>query len=176
MATEATARKFFTAPSFAVVGASSNPAKFGHKGESLTRQHRGPVSLSRANRVFSPVHAWYLERDLKVTPVNPASTAVTVNGSEHATVPNVSALPSPKDTAVSIITHPAVTIGVLKEAKTAGVPSIWLQPGTWDDEVLKFALADGAFEAVVYGEGGRGHDGWCVLVDGDKALNAAGKL
>lgn len=32
MATEAAARKFFTAPFFAVVGASSNPAKFGHQG------------------------------------------------------------------------------------------------------------------------------------------------
>lgn len=32
MATEAAARKFFSAPFFAVVGASSNPAKFGHKG------------------------------------------------------------------------------------------------------------------------------------------------
>lgn len=126
--------------------------------------------------LFGAVHAWYLERDLEVTPVNPASATVTVNGSEHATVPNVSALASPKDTAVSIITHPAITIGVLKEAKTAGVPSIWLQPGTWDDEVLKFALAEGTFDAVVYGEGGRGHDGWCVLVDGDKALKAAGKL
>lgn len=29
--TEATARKFFSAPAFAVVGASSNPVKFGHK-------------------------------------------------------------------------------------------------------------------------------------------------
>jgi hypothetical protein len=32
MATEAAARKFFAAPQFAVVGASSNPAKYGHKG------------------------------------------------------------------------------------------------------------------------------------------------
>jgi hypothetical protein len=32
MATETAARKFFTSPFFAVVGASSNPAKFGHKG------------------------------------------------------------------------------------------------------------------------------------------------
>lgn len=57
-----------------------------------------------------------------------------------------------------------------------GIPAIWLQPGTFDDEVLKFALADGAFEAVVYGEGGRGSEGWCVLVDGEKALKDAGKL
>ena len=31
MATEATARTFFSAPYFAVVGASSDPNKFGHK-------------------------------------------------------------------------------------------------------------------------------------------------
>ena len=31
MATEATARAFMSSPHFAVVGASSNPAKFGHK-------------------------------------------------------------------------------------------------------------------------------------------------
>ena len=31
MATEAAARRFMSAPFFAVVGASSNPAKFGHK-------------------------------------------------------------------------------------------------------------------------------------------------
>lgn len=33
MSTEATARTFFSSPFFAVVGASSNPAKFGHKGD-----------------------------------------------------------------------------------------------------------------------------------------------
>jgi acyl-CoA synthetase (NDP forming) len=31
MATEATARAFFSQPYFAVVGASNDPAKFGHK-------------------------------------------------------------------------------------------------------------------------------------------------
>ena len=79
---------------------------------------------------------------------------------------------------MSIITAPPVTLGVLKEAKEIGIPSIWLQPGTWDDEVLKFAEAEGAFESVVYGfgEGVRGSEGWCVLVDGDNALKANGKL
>jgi hypothetical protein len=32
MATEMAAHQFFSASKFAVVGASSNPAKFGHKG------------------------------------------------------------------------------------------------------------------------------------------------
>lgn len=34
MTTEATARAFFSTPFFAVVGASNNPAKFGHKSAS----------------------------------------------------------------------------------------------------------------------------------------------
>ena len=34
MATEATARSFFASPQFAVVGASSDPTKFGHKSPS----------------------------------------------------------------------------------------------------------------------------------------------
>ncbi|PON25675.1 hypothetical protein TGAM01_v205560 [Trichoderma gamsii] len=151
--TEATAKRFFSSPLFAVVGASSNPAKFGHK-----------------------VHAWYLNHDLPVTPINPASQFVDVNGEQHPTKPDVKALPQPKDTSVSIITHPGITLNVLKEAKSVGIPAVWLQPGTFDDEVLKFALEDGAFEAVVYGEGGRGSEGWCVLVDGEKAMKDAGKL
>ena len=36
MTTEATARAFFSSPFFAVVGASNNPAKYGHKGEWLS--------------------------------------------------------------------------------------------------------------------------------------------
>lgn len=124
------------------------------------------------------MHAWYLAHDLPVTPINPGSPSVSVGGKDYATVPNVGALEKPAETGVSIITHPAVTINVLKEAKEAGIPSIWLQPGTFDDDVLKFALAEGTFEAVVYGfgPGTRGGEGWCVLVDGEKSLKDIGKL
>jgi hypothetical protein len=77
---------------------------------------------------------------------------------------------------VSIITAPAVTLKVLKEARELGIPAVWMQPGAFDSEVLKFAREDGAFKAVVGGEGGRGPEGWCILVDGERALEAAGKL
>lgn len=77
---------------------------------------------------------------------------------------------------MSIITPPPATLEVLQEAKKLGIPAVWLQPGTFDDAVLKFAREEGAFEAVVAGDGGRGSEGWCVLVDGEKALKAAGKL
>lgn len=122
------------------------------------------------------VHNWYLLHNLDVTPVNPGSSSVTVGGKDYPTIPNLSALTNAPTTGVSIITHPAVTINVLKEAKNVGVRSIWMQPGTFDEEVLKFALDKDNFDAVVYGDGGAGGEGWCVLVDGDRALQGVGKL
>ncbi|KAG6023845.1 hypothetical protein E4U41_001917 [Claviceps citrina] len=162
MAAEPAARNFFASPLFAVVGASSHPAKFGH---------RGSYSV-----LCLCLHAWYLNHGLPVTPVNPASPAVTVAGREYPTVPDLSSLPNPRETSVSIITPPPVTLKVLEEAKKLGVPAVWLQPGTFDHDVLRVALGQDAFGAVVYGAGGRGHEGWCVLVDGEKAMKDAGKL
>ncbi|KAH7199046.1 CoA binding domain-containing protein [Fusarium flagelliforme] len=143
MTTEATVRKFFASSAFAVVGASSNPAKFGH-------------------RVF----AWYLYHDLPVTPINPGSATISALEKDHPTVPSVAALPNPKQTSIT----------VLQEAKELGIPYAWLQPGSFDDDVLKFANEQGGFDAVVAGDGGRGHEGWCTLVDGERGLKAAGKL
>ncbi|KAG7133912.1 hypothetical protein HYQ45_007987 [Verticillium longisporum] len=153
MSTEAAARIFFSSPLFAVVGASSNPAKFGHK-----------------------IFAWYHAQSISATPVNPTAATVTALGQEHAAVPNLSALPRPKETSVSIITPPAAMLKVLKEARELGIPAVWLQPGSFDDAVIAYAREEGAFNAVVAGDGGRGHEGWCVLVDGERALKAAGKL
>ncbi len=55
----------------------------------------------------------------------------------------------------------------------AGVRAVWLQPGSFDDEGLEFARRE--FEAGIGGDGGRGGEGWCVLVDGDSGLRAAGR-
>lgn len=111
-----------------------------------------------------------------MTPINPGSASIKALGQDFTTAPNLSALEKPKETSVSIITPPAATLEVLKEARKLGVPAVWLQPGAFDDEVLKYANEEGAFEAVVAGDGGRGSEGWCVLVDGERALKAAGKL
>lgn len=119
------------------------------------------------------VHNWYLLHNLDVTPVNPGSSSVTVGGKDYPTISNLKGLANPTLTGVSIITHPAVTINVLKEAKDVGVRALWLQPGTFDDEVIKYATTNGNFDAVVYGDGGAGGEGWCVLVDGERALKAA---
>ena len=63
---------------------------------------------------------------------------------------------------------------MLEEAKKLGIKGVWLQPGTFDDEILKEALETWK-ESGVGGEGGRGGEGWCVLVDGERAATAAGK-
>jgi hypothetical protein len=75
---------------------------------------------------------------------------------------------------MSVITPPKVTLQALGEARKLGIKSVFLQPGTFDDDVLK-AAHDG-FEVVLAGEGGQGSEGWCVLVDGERGLKAAGKL
>lgn len=81
---------------------------------------------------------------------------------------------------MSIVTPPSITLHILREAKAAGVPSVWLQPGSFDDEGLEYARKE--FKAGVGGNGGLGREGWCVLVDGDRLLkavkdkNQAGKL
>ncbi|KAJ2904762.1 CoA binding domain-containing protein [Zalerion maritima] len=153
MSTESTARSFFAQHSFAVVGASSNPAKYGYK-----------------------IFAWYTNHALPVVPINPGSPTIAVEGAEYDTKPSLSALQDPKNTGVSIITPPKVTMKLLKEARELGIPAVWMQPGSFDDEVESWARGEGGFGSVVAGDGGMGGEGWCVLVDGEKALRGLGKL
>ncbi|KAK0614319.1 CoA binding domain-containing protein [Immersiella caudata] len=150
-ATETTLRTFFQSPNYAVVGASTNTQKYGFK-----------------------VFRWYINHSLPVTPINPTSPAIPVDGTDYPTVKSLSELKTPAETSVSIITPPAVTLKTLKEAKELGVPAVFLQPGTYDDAVL--AEAKDGFKAVVVGDGGWGGEGWCVLVDGERGLKSAGKL
>jgi predicted CoA-binding protein len=111
-------------------------------------------------------------------PINPTSPSITAHPPSssrelqtYATLPSLSALPSPTTTSVSIITPPKVTMKVLQEAKRLGIPAVWLQPGSFDSEGLEFALREFK-DAAVGGDGGRGGEGWCVLVDGERALRA----
>ncbi|KAF2805503.1 NAD(P)-binding protein [Mytilinidion resinicola] len=147
---EAALKTFFSSTRFAVAGASSDPTKFGHK-----------------------VFAWYIHHSLPVTPLNPRAPTITLQSKEYATVPSPSGLSDASQTSLSVITPPKVTAALLKEAKEAGIPAVWLQPGTFDDEVLAYARAN--FEAAIAGDGGRGGEGWCVLVDGEEGLKKAGR-
>ncbi|KAF2092055.1 NAD(P)-binding protein [Saccharata proteae CBS 121410] len=147
---EAALKTFFSSQRFAVAGASSDPTKFGHK-----------------------VFAWYLAHSLPVTPLNPRSESVTVRKSTYPTVATPLDLPAPDQTSLSVITPPAVTRELLKQAKSAGIPAVWLQPGSFDAEGLAYAQKE--FEAAIAGDGGVGGEGWCVLVDGEAAMKTAGR-
>ena len=107
-----------------------------------------------------------------MTPLTPSRPSISVQGTEYPTVPSPSALPHPTETSLSIITQPEITRAILREAKEAGVPAVWLQPGSFDDEGLQYAKKE--FKAGIGGmEGGtNGGEGWCVLVDGDEAIKA----
>ena len=63
----------------------------------------------------------------------------------------------------------------MQEAREAGVKSVWLQPGSFDEAGMEYAKEN--FENAVggYDDGTVGGEGWCVLVDGERALKAAGK-
>jgi hypothetical protein len=98
-----------------------------------------------------------------------------VPSKRYETVPSVTALPRPTETGLSFLTPPAVTRKVLQEAQAAGIKAVWLQPGSFEPQDLDFAKQN--FESAVggYEDGTVGGEGWCVLVDGENALSAAGR-
>jgi hypothetical protein len=125
----------------------------------------------------TPVFAWYLSHSLPTTPLNPRAPSISIpsiSPSPYPTTASPSQLPSdPSTYSLSVITPPAVTKSLLREAKDAGIPSVWLQPGSFDKEGLEYARAN--FKAAIAGDGGRGGEGWCVLVDGEAGLEVAGR-
>ncbi|OCT50858.1 hypothetical protein CLCR_09194 [Cladophialophora carrionii] len=151
-AMEAAAKRFFSLPYFAVTGASQDKSKFGYR-----------------------LLAWYHQHTLPVTPINPTRPSISLPSKTYDTVPSVSALPHPDQTALSFVTPPAITRRTLREAKAAGVKAVWFQPGSFEDEDWKYAKEN--FESAIGGfeDGTVGGEGWCVLVDGENALRGAGK-
>lgn len=127
--------KFFKSGKYAVVGASPNTAKFGWK-----------------------VLDWYVKHGLDVVPVNPKEK--TIMG--RSTVADVQSLADPSNTSISVVTPPAVSKHVLEEAVRRKVPSVWFQPGSFNDEVLKVA-AGSSTEIIAHGR--------CILVEGESGLD-----
>ncbi|KAG9385821.1 NAD-binding protein [Pyrenophora tritici-repentis] len=125
---EAALKTFFLSPRFAVAGASSDPTKFGHKKQLLTL-------------LYFTVFAWYLAHTLPATPINPGSPTVNIMNRDYTTIPSPTALQDPPASSysLSVITPPYVTKTLLKEAKEAGIVAVWLQPGSFDREVLEYA-------------------------------------
>lgn len=133
----------------------------------------GFVYTFRDILIYLIVFAWYLRHSLPVTPLNPRVPTVNILSKDHPTTASPSLLTDPPSYSLSVITPPAVTKQLLKEAKEAGIPAVWLQPGSFDQEVLDYARRE--FKAAIAGDGGRGSEGWCVLVDGEEGLQIAGR-
>ncbi|RUS18177.1 NAD-binding protein [Endogone sp. FLAS-F59071] len=104
--------EFMSSKYFAVVGASSDPNKFGNK-----------------------VLKWYIEHNKSVTPINPKDAEISGIPAKKS----ISELEHPTETAISVTTPPAVTLKVLKEAHEIGIAYIWVQPGAENDEVIAYA-------------------------------------
>lgn len=100
---------------YAIVGASNDPEKYGHK--VLMDLHSGGYN---------------------VAPVNP-------KGGETAGLkvyPDLAAIPALPDVAVFIV-PPAVTEKVLLEVKNLRIKMVWLQPGSESPAAIKFCQEEG---------------------------------
>lgn len=107
---------------WAVVGASTNRAKYGNKVlRAYLQADRGPVY-----------------------PVNPRANEIE----GVAAYPDLASLPETPH-GVSIITPPAITEHVVAEAIEAGVQHLWMQPGAESDAAV--AAAEEAGLSVISG-------------------------
>lgn len=118
-----------------------------------------------------------MTKGLPAIPLNPGSATVEVGSHSIPTKASPAKLDSPEHYALSVITAPAITQTLLEEAKNVGIRAVWLQPGTFDDKVLAYARKEWPDAAIAGTDvpGSNGHDGWCVLVDGDDAMRVAGR-
>ncbi len=104
--------QFLAADAYAVVGASTDRAKYGNK-----------------------VLRCYLQHHKKVYPVNP--TEESIEG--LACVKDVMALPN-EVTSISIITPPQITEKIVAAAIKKGIKNIWMQPGAESDAAVNDCL------------------------------------
>lgn len=133
-----------------------------------------PSPLSRNTKqtqiqTLTTVLHWYTSHALTSIPLNPTHASITLGtGVTLATLPSPSSLPSPSTTSLSIITPAAATRRVLREARDAGVRAVWMQPGSFGEDELRFARE-------VWGVGCLAGGGDCVLVHGERGLELVGR-
>lgn len=144
--------RFLTSKNYAVVGASTNPEKFGYK-----------------------VLNWYINHKMTVYPIHPKEKQIC-NLDCHTTITSLlDELAQKKELqnekpflSVSIITPPKITVGVLEEIKKNLSTKealkdkeiiCWIQPGAENEDCKTFA-SNNAMNTI-YG---------CVLKDGDGVL------
>jgi len=120
-------QQFFSASAFAALGASTNREKYGNK-----------------------VLRCYLQHHLTVYPVNPRAKVI-----EGVTCyEDIKSLPA-EVKSISVITPPAITEQIVKDAIDKGILNIWMQPGAESDAAIK-ACKDANINVIA--------DGSCILV------------
>ncbi len=100
---------------WAVVGASRDPARYGHK-----------VFLSL-------VAAGY-----QAYPINPSAPDIA----GHSAYPSLAALPE-RPGVVDTVVPPATTLRVVEEAAALGIGLVWMQPGSESEEAIALAESKG---------------------------------
>ncbi|MDP4181217.1 MAG: CoA-binding protein [Bacillota bacterium] len=100
---------------WAVVGANNDPKKYG-------------------NMIYKKLKS----KGYKVYPVNPGYEAVEGDPCYK----NLSSLPEKPDVIDMVISHKRGK-PVLEEAASLGIQNIWLQPGTYNDEIMDFIAEKG---------------------------------
>ncbi len=105
-----------------------------------------PNGEKTANRIFHT----FRDNDYTVYPVNPNYKEMEDGSTCYSCL---SDLPQ-KPECIDFVVPPAVTLSHLKELDPAEFPNIWLQPGTYNEEVLAYAKEKG-FNVV--------HDGACTM-------------
>ena len=100
---------------WAVVGANEDPDKYG-------------------NMIFRKL----LSRGYTVYPVNPKYESLE----GHKCYKDLTSLPE-KPEVIDMVVSPKRGRPILDEAAELGIKNIWFQPGTYDDELLDFAAAQG---------------------------------
>jgi len=108
-------QSFLEAGPYAVVGASTDREKYGNK-----------------------VLRCYQQHQMEVFPINPKEAEVE----GLKAFPGLTAVPV-KPRGVSIITPPAVTERVVREAAALGIRHLWMQPGAESPEAIQAAEALG---------------------------------
>jgi predicted CoA-binding protein len=128
MASLESRQRFLASPAFGVVGASRDRNKFG-------------------NRVLRK----YLQHGLVAFAVNPKEGEIEGRPS----YPDLSKLP-PEVQSLSIVTPPAVTEEIVRQAIQKGIPNLWMQPGAESPAAIRLAKEAGLNLIA---------DGSCILVE-----------
>lgn len=144
---------------YVVVGASTNPSKFGFK-----------------------ILSWYVSHDLPVIPVNPKESEIlgqTVVSSVTKILQSLSSkekidhhdLSAADGLSISFLTPPAISLSTLDEISQfpnykSLIKGLWFQPGSYNQLVLDKAQEIGLQDRTV-------HEDECILVRGEEGLYSA---